>query len=857
MTLYGLTVEHRSDPIGIGATHPRFSWKLSEGSQLAYRLRVGSAPGQADLWDSGRVESDETSLVAYAGEPLGSRAQAHWAVEAWSASGQAEAAGTFELGLIEPSDWKATWIGGTQPEEGGTLPAPYVRTVFSLRAKPKRARLYATAFGVFEAYLNGQVVGQDKLAPGWTVFESRVQVNTYDVTDLVKEGENAVGAILGDGWACGHLVWEGARGWFFKRPRFLAQLEIEFEDGSTQTVVTDGTWVTSEGPILASDLYNGESVDLTADLGDWASPGYDARGWSPVRTFEHNGAELQPRVGPPVRAIQEMPVTRITEPQPGVYVLHFDQNLVGVLRCRIDAPKGTQIRLRFAEMLQRDGTLYTENLRTAKVTDTIVCPGGAFEWEPKFTFHGFAFAEVTGLPAPPRPEDFTAVVWHSDCPPTGAFECSHPLVNRLYQNIVWGQKGNFLELPTDCPQRDERLGWTGDAQVFAPTACFNLDVASFFEKWAFDLIDSQREDGAVHHVAPKITDYAVSAAWADAMTIVPWTVYRHYGDVQVLRTAYPGMKGWVEWMRANSPGLIGKHGGFGDWLAIDAPTPGQAPTPGDLVATAYFAQSAHLTASTARVLGLSDEAKAYDSLAEQVKAAFRSEFVEADGQLKVETQTGYLLALGFDLLDSDQRPKALERLIADIQSRDWHLSTGFVGTPLLAPVLTALGRPDVAYKLLLQETYPGWLYPVLQGATTMWERWNSYTHEHGFGDAGMNSFNHYAYGAIGEWMVAAMAGIGLDPEVPAYKHSVIRPVPGDGIDWVCAALETRYGKLATRWERTEQGLRIEATIPPNTTAELWLPAGLKAAEAPGKPLEPREGCARYALGPGHVALFAR
>ena len=787
--------------------------------------------GKPDLWDTGRVESDCTLDVPYAGKRLKSRQQVWWRVRAWDHEGKesdwSEPA-SFEMGLLKSSDWSAQWIGRPLASREGSQPCPFLRRGFALTGKPVRARLYVTARGLFEAWINGRRVGNDYFAPGWTEYKKRIPYHVYDVTDLLRAGNNAFGAILGDGWYAGYLVWRDNHFLYGDQLSLLAQLEIEFSDGRRETVATGPEWKTSFGPILASDIYHGETVDARREMPGWSSPEFDDTAWTPAITVPPPKAALVARRGQPVRRQEKLAVVAQTEPFFGIHVFDLGQNMVGWARLKFRAPAGQTVTIRYAEMLNADGTLYTANLRSAKCTDVYTCKGGSEEvFEPHFTFHGFRYVELTGLTEKPATTDVTGVVLHSDIPQTGTFECSDPLVNRLQKNIEWGQKGNFLEVPTDCPQRDERLGWTGDAQVFIRTACFNRDVAAFFGKWGIDMMDAQHADGALPHVVPDVLRDGSGgcAAWSDAVVICPWTIYLCYGDTRILERQYDSMAAWVEWRVRTSRDLINASACFGDWLAIDIAEgdPGRSPTPRDLIATAYFAHTAGILSRTAAILGRKADASKYAGLHRRVKAAFNREFVSPVGRVVGDTQTGYLLALGFDLLPKSKQAHAVEQLVLLIESRKWKLSTGFVGTPLLAPVLTRYGRPDVAYRLLMQKEYPSWLYTVLQGATTMWERWNSYTREKGFGDAGMNSFNHYAYGAIGEWIYSTVAGLDIDPDCPGYKHIVVRPQPGGGLTWAKGELMTRHGKAACAWAIEGQKLNVIVTIPPNTSATVTLP----------------------------------
>lgn len=835
-----LVCEYLANPLGLGEREPRLSWRLDDprpgARQTAYRLVAASSPAKLDkrpdLWDSGRVAGSQTLDVVYAGKPLRSRQAVWWKVLVWDHAGREgawSAPARFELGLLRKADWRAQWIGRPDDRGQGGRPSPHLRRGFELAGEVRAARLHATALGIFEFHLNGRRVGDEVFTPGWTDYHKRIQVMTYDVTELLRSGANALGAVLADGWYAGFLGWAKHRNCYGSQLGLLAQLEIEYADGRRETIGTDASWRTAEGPILSADFYNGETYDARRELRGWSEPAFDDRGWDAAEVLPAPSAKLVARPNGAVRRQQELAVVRQTEPQPGVHVFDLGQNMVGWARVRVKGRKGGTVRLRFAEMLRDDGTLYTENLRSAQCTDRYVCKGGGEEtYEPRFTFHGFRYVEVSGdLERAPVAADVAGVVLHSDIPATGRFECSEPLVNQLQSNIDWGQRGNYLEVPTDCPQRDERLGWTGDAQVFIRTGCYNRDVAAFFTKWCVDIADAQAPDGKLPHVVPDVLrdNGGGSAAWADAAVICPWTIHLQYGDLRILERQYDSMAAWVGWQQAKSRDGHLDVPSFGDWLAIDIPQGdcGRAPTPRDLICTAYFARCAEIMADVAKRLGKAGDATRYRALHRRVKAAFQREFVAPSGRVVGDTQTGYLLALGFDLLPQKQRAYALERLVTDIERRGWKLSTGFVGTPLLAPVLTRCGRLDVAYRLLLQREYPSWLYSILQGATTMWERWNSYTKDKGFGDAGMNSFNHYAYGAIGEWLFATVAGIDLDPAEPGFGHILLQPQPGGGLTWARGELRSRHGRIACGWTVEGGTLRVEAEVPPNTRATLRLP----------------------------------
>lgn len=841
-----LACEHQREPLGIDEPSPRLSWQSDDprrgAGQTAYQIMVATSPQQLDeakpdMWDTGRMSSAQSVGIVYAGRKLRSERRYFWKVRVWDQSGQpspwSESA-WWEMGLLRRSEWMGAWITGPQAQ-----PCPLLRRKFRLGAPIIRARIYVTARGLFELQVNGKRVGRDELVPGWTDFHRRLQYLTYDVTALLDVGENVVGATLADGWYCGHLGWLGERNHYGTEPSLLLQLVVEDELGARTVIASDGQWRGAIGPLIGADLYDGETYDATRELPGWGTPTFDDAHWASVRVLAGTRARIVAKRCPPVRIVAELRSIAQSEPKPGVYIFDLGQNMVGRVRLKVQGPRGSRVQLRHGEMLQADGTLYTANLRRARATDVYVLKGDSEEiYEPRFTFHGFRFVELTGLAQHPAPDAITGVVLHTDLQAMGTFECSNPLVNQLQHCIIWSQKGNFLEVPTDCPQRNERLGWTGDAQIFVPTAAFNMDVARFFEKWCDDLADAQRPNGAFPHVAPdvlhghvkeavEISDGIVpepgAAAWADAGVICPWTIYLHYGDPRILERNYEPMRRWIEFQRRTSRSLIRPSTGFGDWLSADAAEPSGAPTPRDLIGTAYFHHTTRLFARIAGILGRRDDARRYTALARDIKAAFNREFVTPEGRVLGDVQTGYLLALAFDLLPAGKRRRAAALLVENIERHGNHLRTGFVGTPLLAPVLDRIGRSDVAYRLLLQRTYPAWLYPVLQGATTMWERWNSWTKESGFGPAEMNSFNHYGYGSVGQWLYATVAGLNPDPDEPGYKNIVFRPVPGGGLTWAKAELHGPYGRISATWRRRGARLIAELEVPANSQATVLLP----------------------------------
>jgi len=886
-----LRCEYSANPVGLGETAPRLSWIIEDPRKGARQTarQIQAAGSREDLsaeraliWDSGRVEGDQSVFVPYGGPAPASRERCWWRVRIWDQDGKnspwSEPA-SWEMGLLKPADWKAQWIKSALVGGARTpAPAPFFRRAFALPGAPRQARLYVTALGLYECRINGERVGDAVFRPGRTDYQARVQYDTYDVTANLQGGENAIGAILGDGWYCGHTG-SCDRQRYGDRPELLAQLEIILSDGSIFTLISDESWKWSAGPILENDLLMGEAYDARRELAGWSAPGYDDRSWQPALSAAGTRASLVAPPNPPVRTVMEIkPAADPVKMAEGRYIFDLGQNIAGRVRLRgVTGGEGRTIRLRYAEMLQRGGELYTENLRSARATDHYTLNGretAESAWEPRFTCHGFRYVELANLPAgfAPSRETVTGIVLQSDTPLTGEFSCSEPLLNKLQSNIQWSQRGNFIEIPTDCPQRDERQGWTGDAQIFIREACFNMDVSGFFAKWQDDLADAQGPKGAIPGVVPdtgilrdpltgKITSHPGDAgpAWSDAIVICPWTIYRCYGDKRILEKHYGAMKLYLEYLESISTDLIRCHylhnlwGGFGDWLAMDCIGENHlTPTPKDLIGTAYFARVAGHLRDIAKILGRTEDARRFSYLRGRIVEAFNREFVTPSGRVQGNNQTSYLVALAFDMLPEDKRDNAVRHLLKCFEWRKWHLSTGFVGTPLICPTLARFGKIEEAYRVLLQQTYPGWLYSVLQGATTIWERWNSYSHENGFGPVGMNSFNHYAYGAIGEWMATTIAGIDLDPEEPAFKRSLIRPRPGGGITWAKARLRTPYGLLASEWKIESGIFALEVTIPPNTSATVCLPAAAGAAVESDENLSAARDKteARFAVGAG-------
>ncbi len=826
------SLEHHREPLGIGQSTPRLSWivqtELQNWMQSAYEIEVLRANGTQS---SGRLNSTDSVLQPWLFTPLQAREQVSLRVRVWGQDGSSSDWSEpleAEAGLLNVSDWQAQFVGHAWQEDISKLePSPYLRCEFELRKPIKKARLYSSALGVYEAYLNGKIVGNQVLAPGWTSYSTRLRYQTFDVTDLLHVGQNAIGALLGDGWYRGRLGFGGGqRNIYGSKTALLTQLEVEYQDGSSQTIISDQSWKAHTSPIVSSGIYDGETYDARLELSGWAEPGFDDSAWEAVIRVEHDFSTLFAPIGPPVRRIETLAAVKMWQSPSGKTLVDFGQNLVGWLRINIRGEAGQTIRLQHAEVLEH-GELSVRPLRHAPQVDTYTLRGAELEtWEPRFTFHGFRYVEITGW-SDLKLEDLSAIVVHSDLERRGWFECSNALVNQFHQNVIWSMRGNFLDIPTDCPQRDERLGWTGDIQVFTPTASFLYDSAGFLESWLADLAAEQSADGIVPFIVPNIISEGMTAtaAWSDAVTVVPWVLYQRYGDAGILEKQYSSMKAWVDHLeRLCGSSRLWEHGfQFGDWLDPDAPPEqaDKAKTIPAIVATAYFARSTELLAKSADVLGKLEEAKKYHQLHAQICTAFMREYVTPSGRMVSDATTGYALALEFGLLTLDQRERAGERLLALVRQSRFHISTGFVGTPLICDALCHVGATQAAFRLLTQTTCPSWLYPVTMGATTIWERWDSMLPDGSINPGEMTSFNHYALGAVADWLHRTVAG--LSPLEPAYRHFEIAPNIGGGMTHASARHKTPYGIAEVTWQLQGDQLEMTAIVPANTQATVRFP----------------------------------
>lgn len=910
MKIKEMRCEYRDNPLGIDIQQPRFSWQLDSSIRGVRQTRFQivcypwhkALDAQADpygqnveiLWDSGEVESSQSIHIPYEGPALQSRQRVAWQVRAWDDNQQAtpwSPAAWFEMGLLSPQDWQATWIG--TGHVGGpytAAPCPYMRKRFSVRGQIKDARLYISALGLYEPYLNGQRVGLDIFTPGWTDYNQRVQYQVYDVTSLLATGDNTLGAILGDGWYCGKVGWEH-RQIYGDRPRLLAQLEIKLADGSHQVIGTDTSWETTTGALLESDLIMGEAYDARRENPGWCAAGQAGTAtdsvWMPALELPiPENLALVAQNGPSMRTFEQL--TPIAVPDRNKswpvdrWIFDFGQNLVGRVRLKVKGKAGDTIILRFGEMLDEDGNLYTENLRSARQTDYYTLRGDpqGETYESHFTFHGFRYAEISGYQGEPGRDTLTAVVIHSDNNPTLEFECSNPLVNQLQHNIRWGWWGNSLDVPTDCPQRDERLGWMGDGQVFAQTATYLCEAAGFFTRWIQDMVDAQLESGAAPSFAPSPFNYRIydgGPAWSDAFIIVPWTIWQQYSDTHIIEKHFEAMCRYLDYLVDNSPGYIRllpsaaeldndpaneQIGGYGDWLAKDGSSDRRGLTPKDLIGTAFLAYDARLMSQMAAAINRVEDSERFSQLYADVRQAFIQHFITPAGNLSGQTQTAYVLALHFDLVPEELRETVFAKLLKDIEiTRELHISTGFVGTPYICQVLTDYGRTDIAYALLQQKTWPSWLYSVVHGATTIWEHWDGWTEDTGFQNPSMNSFNHYAYGAIGTWMVENILGIRTDPGNPGFQRILLQPRPGGEMTYARGAYQSPYGRIESEWELSGDSFTWKVTVPPNTSALATLSArpgdeiqegGTPAAESLGVEMVAQSSeSIVFKLQPGH------
>jgi alpha-L-rhamnosidase len=874
--IQNLMTEDLIDPVGLDMARPRFSWQIISDQrdvmQTAYELRVSAgipdlAKEKRLLWDSKKVISDSSVFVTYNGPALQSGTRYYWQVRVWDNHGKASAwskVAYWQTAFFSSGDWKAKWIMQDTVKFNKSEACPLFRKTFTAKKQILSATAYISALGMYEAQINGKRLGDAFFTPGWTAYRKRIQYQVYDVTSGLKQGNNAIAVTLANGWYAGYIAWANHRHEYGKYISLLFQLEIKYTDGSSETIISDESWKSSTSSIMSSEIYHGETIDNRKEKTGWAMPEYDDSNWIPVIIHPSVKANLVATYNEPIRKHEEFKPVKVFKTPSGEQVIDFGQNLVGFVTVRISGKKGDTITIKHAEILDKAGNFYTENLRAAKARDIYILKGEGVEiFEPHFTFHGFRYIKVEGLKEVINPENFTAVALYSDMKPSGTFTCSSSLVNQLQHNIQWGQKGNFLDVPTDCPQRDERLGWTGDAQVFSRTATFNMGVHNFFVKWLKDVALDQFPNGSVPWVIPNVLGpkSAGSTGWADVATIVPMNMYLAYGDKQILSQQYNSMKAWVDYMTSQSKDNLWNTGShFGDWLffsPFDDNDGSAAVTDKYLIAQCFWAHSTQLLIDAAGILGKAGDVSHYTDLLGKIKEAFNHEYVTPGGRLVSGSQTAYVLALQFDMLPENLREQAVERLVQNIKKYDNHLTTGFLGTPYLCDVLNRFGKTGLAYKLLLNETYPSWLYPVKMGATTIWERWDGIKPDSSLQTPDMNSFNHYAYGAIGDWMYRMIAGINTETRGPGYKKIRIQPFIEKELTNASASLMTNYGMLSSSWSTVDGKLEFNVEIPANTNASIFIPAkDEESVTEGGKPLGAVTDLIVKGRAPGFVVVIA-
>jgi len=810
-----LRVEYLANPLGIDAHAPRFQWipenTERDEKQTAYQILIAGNPSalakdSGDQWDSGKVESGDSTQIAYAGRPLESGHRYYWKVRYWDKEGAASPYSEpayFEMGLLERSDWKGQWIGGFN----------MMRKEFTLDGRVERARAYVTALGYYELRLNGRKVGHRVLDPAWTVYPRRVLYSTYDVTRLLKPGTNAVGAMLGGGWATLPIGKP-----YCSEPAFLLQLNIDLEGGKQLSIVSDGSWEGKQGPVVSDSVYDGEVYDARVEVSGWDQPGLKDSGWAAVKILLGTDGALSSQMMPPIRVTDTLTPKSMTNPDPGVYVYDFGQNTTGWAVLQVRGSRGTAVKMRYSELIYPDGTVNRANLRAAKSRDIYILRGGEPEvYEPRFTYHGFRYVELTGFPGTPSLDTLRARVVHSAVRETGSFVASKQILNQIQQLIHWGQLSNLMSIPTDCDQRDERQGWMGDAQVSAEEAMMNFDMAAFYTNFIRDIRDSQHLDGSVPDTVPhKYGMYPSDPAWGAAYPLLCWYMWQQYSDRQILEENYNGLKKYIEFLRSRAQDNVLRYSYYGDWVAIE-------PTPGELVSDFYFYYDTRILADIAKILGKTEDAATYSTESDQIKDAFNKAFYNPHSDFYANgSQTAQALPLFLDLfanpLSRYNYNPVFGHLTNDITyGHNTHLTTGFIGVKYLLPVLTEYGRNDLAYELATQTTYPSWGYMIERGATTLWELWQEKT------GPSMNSHDHIMFGSLGAWFYRALGGIRQAEASVGYRQLVIDPGIVDDLDWASASMETVQGRVSSSWSRSPGSIKLDVTVPVGTDARVLVP----------------------------------
>ncbi|HJA67942.1 MAG TPA: glycoside hydrolase family 78 protein [Candidatus Mediterraneibacter cottocaccae] len=872
-----LKVNGMTCPYGISGC-PQFGWEIETDKrgmvQKSFRLQISlSEDFQFIVYDSGEISSGESLHFQPEGwlpEPAKKyyvrvKISDNNEESTWSSTSH------FVTSLKEGT-WDADFITAEtddtyQSRSAGT----YIKGNFLINGKVREAYVYTTALGLYNFYLNGRKVGLDELTPGWTSYRRNLLYQTYEVTGLIEDGPNTAGAMLAPGWYRGVMGLTHSRNNYGTKTAFSMHLVVCFEDGSTQIITSDSSWTGCDSPVISSGIYEGETYNAALEIPDWSVPGSNTGEWHGVQKISVDPDIIHPQEGARVTAKDRLPAQKLFTTPEGDLVADFGQNMTGRIQVTASGKPGDVIEIQCFEVLDKDGNVYLDNLRQAKQTmKYIFAEEKQITWHPAFTYMGFRYARIISWPGIPAREDLTAYTLYSDMELTGSLETSEPLLNQLHHNILWGMKSNFLDVPTDCPQRDERLGWTADAQIFSRTASYLMNTDIFFRKWLRDLSADQLPDGGVPHVIPNIEEgkekdnWLLSqiphsaAAWADAAVIIPWNLYLMFEDLKVLETQYESMKKWIDFMYAHSENYIWSfYTQLGDWVALDAEEGSYfGATPTDLICTAYFAYSTGLTAKTAELLGKDEDARKYRALEESIIRQFHKTYFDQNGAMTAQTQTAHIVALHFGLVPENLISRTAERLCQLLEENNGHLLTGFVGTPYFCFALSETGHVQKAYDLLLKDDFPSWLYQVKMGATTVWEHWDGLKPDGSMWSPDMNSFNHYAYGAVGEWMYRVMAGIDTDEDRAGFRHSIIYPRFGRKLSFVKGHYHSGYGLISSEWTSTGSKITLEVDIPPNTTATIRLDRAKSVLNGDGLHFRfvPRSGYAEAEAGSGHYTI---
>ncbi len=868
-------MDYLDNPVGVTCV-PQISWEIISNMknvlQKTYQVQAAKDITFTKMvFDSGEVKGEESAHVKLEGLKLESLQKYYLRVKISVNQGETSdwsEPGFFVTALVE-NEWKASFISAETEKDADNSKGTYLRKEFEVKGKVEKAFVCTTALGLYKFYINGEKIGTDELTPGWTSYNKHLLYQTYDITEYLQEGSNACGAMLGAGWYKGKMGFAGLRNHYGKQTAFLCQMHITYEDGTTSEVISDDTWKGMDAPVLFSEIYAGETYDANCEIAGWNKPGLPAADWRRINEVVFDKSVLEAQGGCKVSEIEEIQGKRIFRTPKGDMVIDFGQNLTGWVHFKVQGKAGDIVALKCFEVLDAEGNVYLDNLRTAEQRILYTLGSDKEEkYHPNFTFQGFQFVKVVQYPGTPKLEDFSAFAVHSDMGQTGFFECSNQELNQLQHNILWGLKGNFVDIPTDCPQRDERLGWTGDAQIFCRTASFLMNTYNFMRKWLKDVAADQTPEGGVPHVVPDILsgntedDWLMSqgshsaAAWADVAVINPWTVYQTFGDKKILEEQYASMKGWIDFMRTHAEDYIWNYKlQFGDWVALDAEEGSYfGATPNDLTCTAYFAYSTGLFVKIAKVLNRIEDYEYYSNLYCKIVDKFQSTFFDTEGNMTAQTQTAHIVALYFRLVPEKYREKIIQNLVKLLEKENGHLVTGFVGTPYFCHALSENGCMKEAYELLMKDDFPSWLYQVKKGATTVWEHWDGLKPDGTMWSPDMNSFNHYAYGAIGEWLYRVVAGIEIDEDMPGYKHTIIQPHVGGNLTYVKGEYDSVYGAVKTHWQAAGREVILEVEIPANTTATIKLEQAKKVTAMEELQFELIEDVWTAKTGSGHYVI---